>query len=123
MKTLQMGDRDLVLSNHNFAVLNDRDTLKQRIANRLSLYLGEFILEPDIGMDWFSLHSVRQPETLIRDAVRAELLKDSEITEIRSLTVTLVDTEEKSRQYAKPLRTALVQYDVNTVYGSVSGNA
>lgn len=122
MKTLQMGDRDLVLSNHNFAVLNDRDTLKQRIENRLSLYLGEFSLEPNIGMDWFSLRS-RYPDGRISDAVRAELLKDSEIKEIISLSVILIDTEEKARLYNKPIRTALIGYDVNTVYGSVSGNA
>jgi hypothetical protein len=49
MKTLQITNKDIAISNHNFVVLGDSNTLKQRIAHRLSLFLGEFSLEPSLG--------------------------------------------------------------------------
>lgn len=120
MKTLQLTDRDLILSNHSFVVLDDRDTLKQRIQNRLALFLGEFSLEPTIGMDWFTLKEYRYNTDEILKAVRSEILKDSEVVSINSLEVIFIDTPEKVQLYNKPRRSLIINWSVNTIYGVVA---
>jgi len=126
VKTLQLVDGDLVLSNQNFVMLDDRATLRQRIFNRLALYLGEFSLAPDAGMDWFTLRankispspSLQRGE--IEIAVRREILKDSEVTSINSLEVIVIDSVEKSRIYERPMRDCLINWNVNSIYGVVN---
>ena len=120
MRTLQVIDRDLAISNHNFIVLSDRERLKQRIAHRLALFLGEFSLEPSLGLDWFTLKEYRYNTEEIVKAVRTEILKDSEVVSINSLEVILIDTPEKVQQYNKPRRTVLINWSVNSVYGTVA---
>jgi hypothetical protein len=122
MKTLELIDRDLNLSNHSFVMLDDRATAKQRIFNRLLLYLGEFSLEPSIGMDWFSIRENKLPKEQIEKSIRSELLKDSEVTGIESIEVILIDTTEKANFYQKELRTAIIKLFVNTIYGDLRLN-
>jgi hypothetical protein len=120
MRTIQITDRDLVLSNHNFVVLDNTNTLKQRIQNRLALFLGEFSLEPSLGLDWFTLKEYRYNTEEIVKAIRTEILKDSEVVSINSIEVILVDTPEKVKLYNKPRRTVIINWNVNSIYGSVS---
>lgn len=120
MRTLQLIDGDIAISNHNFVVLNDRNTLKQRIQNRLALYLGEFSLESSLGVDWFLLKEYKYNEDEIKKAILKELTKDSEIIGINSLEIVFVDTPEKVRDYGKPRRSILINWNVNTLYGEVS---
>ena len=120
MKTLELSNTDLKISNHNFVVLDDRNTLKQRIQNRLSLFLGEYSLEPNLGIDWLSFMTLRPDVEAIKKAVRSELLSDTEITGINSLEIIVIDTPEKEVQYNKPRRTSIIEYSVNTIYGVIT---
>ncbi len=121
MKTLQLLDKDLKITNHNFVKLNDRETLKQRILNRLNLYLGEFILEPDTGLNWFELKDQKYNTSEIEKSIADEILKDEEILNLNSIEVIYIDSIEKVREYKRPQRTLLINYSANTVYGILDG--
>lgn len=117
MKTLLMTNQDLALSNHSFVTLDNKNTLRQRVVHRLALFLGEFSLEPNLGLDWFGFQTSSDEE--IKKAIAKELLKDNEITSIISIDVLRIDTFEKAKQYNKPIRTILVNCRLNTIYGEI----
>ena len=122
MKTLEMAYGDLVITNHNFVMLDNKNTLRQRISNRLSLYLGEFSLVPEEGIDWLTVLSVKYPKAQIGDAVIAEIKKDTEVVNVVSLEVIFIDTPELAKKYNKKMRTALINCKCNTLYGELDVN-
>lgn len=112
MKTMQIANGDI-----QFQYLSDRQTLSQRLTNRIALYLGEWSFIPEEGVDWFYLREKAIPVTEIEKAVRRAILNDSEVTGIESIEVILINTEELARQYNKPMRTTIINCRVNSVYG------
>jgi hypothetical protein len=115
MVTLALVNGDLQLT-----TISNATALKQRITNRLALFVGEWFLEPTAGVDWFSVlgkSNVAAIETL----VRKELAREENIVSINSVSVVLIDSLEKSQTYNKPLGMALVNYEVNSVYGVLRG--
>lgn len=121
MKTLALLDKDLQITNHNFVKLNDRETLKQRIFNRLNLFLGEFELEPNAGVDWFELKEQKYNTKEIEKAISDEILRDDEVRNINSIEVIYIDSIEKVQEYKRPQRSLLIQFNLNTVYGILDG--
>lgn len=70
MLTLAIVDKDIQLSK----ITNDL-ALKQRIKNRLSLFLGEWFLDTTAGIDWFSVLEKTNAST-IQNLVRKEFLRE-----------------------------------------------
>ncbi|KAA1266828.1 hypothetical protein C5473_01170 [Leptospira interrogans serovar Weerasinghe] len=97
------------------------DCLKQRLESRFKLWKGEWEFDKSIGFPWNNVlrknPSGKDAETL----VRSELKKDPEIVSIESVEVIFIDTEEKANQYNSLLRTALIRYTVQSVYGILKG--
>ena len=122
MKTVMLEDGDIVLNTGKPVLLADAEALKQRAENRLRLFLGEFSLSPESGVDWFSITAKKYPEKDIEKAVRKELLKDTEILSVESVLIESADTSEKAAILNIPLRTAKVSYYCRTVYGELRGS-
>lgn len=122
MKTVMLEDGDIVLNTGKPVLLTDAEALKQRAENRLRLFLGEFSLSPESGVDWFSITAKKYPEKDIEKAVRKELLKDTEILSVDSVLIESADTSEKAAILNIPLRTAKVSYYCRTVYGELRGS-
>lgn len=117
MRTLLQENNDV-----QFTWISGKDCLKQRIQNRLSLFLGEWIHRPDSGTDWYSVLGRKTATTSEYEAlVKSALAKDSEITSITDLSVTFVDTTEKAMKLQKPIRSAIINYTINSVYGTLTG--
>ncbi|EMN93859.1 hypothetical protein [Leptospira interrogans] len=97
------------------------DCLKQRLESRFKLWKGEWEFDKSIGFPWNNIlrknPSRKDAETL----VRSELKKDPEIVSIESVEVIFIDTEEKAKQYNSQLRTVLIRYTVQSVYGILKG--
>ena len=117
-----LEDGDIVLNTGKPVLLADAEALKQRAENRLRLFLGEFSLSPESGVDWFSITAKKYPEKDIEKAVRKELLKDTEILSVDSVLIESADTSEKAAILNIPLRTAKVSYYCRTVYGELRGS-
>lgn len=102
--------------------ISGSDCLKQRITNRFKLWRGEWEFDQSIGFPWERVlrknPSKKEAETLIR----LELKKDPEVISIESIEIIFIDTEDKANQYDSKLRTALIRYTVQTVYGIISGD-
>ena len=101
-------------------MLDDRATLKQRIQNRFVLFLGEFSLSPNSGIDWFSLKESKNLDEIQKALIR-DLLSDSEIIRVNSFEVIWIDSVEKAKEYKSEIRNVIINYSVDTVYGVVSG--
>lgn len=122
MKTVMLEDGDIALRQGSPVMISGADALKQRAENRLRLFLGEFSLASDSGVDWFRITSRKYPEKEIEKAVRSELLKDSEILTVESVLIQSADTSEKASLLNIPLRAASVSYFCKTVYGELRGS-
>lgn len=90
MKTLDIENNDLVYENGNLVMATGIDAIKIIMANRLKLWLGEWSLAPNSGVDWLGLMNqsnavdpVRRIEAALRDAI----LADSRITKISSMDI------------------------------------
>lgn len=113
MTTLALINGDLTL-----AKISGADALKQRIKNRLALYLGEWYLEPSAGIDWFS--ASKSSSEFIKNLILKELRKEEHITKINSVEVS--QFENLSDRTSGRSRFAGVNYSVNTVFGVLNGN-
>lgn len=117
MMTLALASGDIQL-----VKISDAVALKQRIQNRLSLYLGEWFADVTAGVDWFSV-SKNTDTAFIQNLISKELRKEENITAINSIDVVIVNDEKTSRDLSLPIRSVRVTYSVDTVYGTVSGQA
>lgn len=117
MKTLLQENNDV-----QFTWITGKDCLKQRIQNRLSLFLGEWIHRPESGTDWYSVLGRKTATTSEYESlVKSALVKDSEIISILNLTVTFANTTEKAKELQKPIRSAIINYTINSIYGTLTG--
>lgn len=117
MKAFLIENNDL-----QFQIIDSKNATAQRIVNRLKLVLGEFIHTPDEGIDYYSVlgnKSVKPDD--IKLLIQNELNKDSEITSINSIEVVFVNTNEKTIDIGKPLRTAILKYDITSIFGQIRG--
>ena len=122
MKTWELIDGDIILSNHSISILDKSNALKQRLQNKLNLFLGEFILEPNLGIDWFFNLDKKNPQLQqIESDVRREISSDPEITQLINLEVNYINTKQKSEDLKKPLRSLFISYKANTIYSVLDG--
>jgi len=100
-----------------------KELMQFRLKNRILLYLDEWFLEPDEGIDWFDLRGIAPDPDAIKAAVKNALERDDEVTSVESVEIIAVDSVEKSAEYNKPLRTGIISASVNTVYGNIEVTA
>lgn len=87
----------------------DLSAVTQNIKTRLQSFLGDCFFALDQGIDWFNLLGSKQILEL-RLAIAAVILNTEDVTEINLINITT----------STSTRNILIQYDVNTVYGSVN---
>ncbi|TQE83069.1 hypothetical protein [Leptospira noguchii] len=97
------------------------DCAKQRIENRFRLWKGEWGFDKLIGFPWSNVLRKNPSKKDAEALVRSELKKDPEIVSIELVEVIFIDTEEKAKQYNSQLRTAIIRYVVQSIYGKLMG--
>ena len=116
MKTLKLMEtvngRDLIIENGSFVKLDDLETLRQRLELTLKTIQGDWILDPETGMDWDGVTGGKNnaPRLLQREIERI-LLEDSEVESVEEITV----EPDRSRRIMR------VTFTVESIYGSVEG--
>jgi len=115
MVTLALANGDLQLTR-----ISNATALKQRIQNRLALFVGEWFLDSAAGVDWFSVLG-KSNVAAIDAVVRKELAREENIVSINSVSVVLVNDVKTSSELSLPIGTAHVNYEVLTVYGVLRG--
>lgn len=124
MTTLQLIENDI-----QFTELSGKDCLKQRLQNRIALYLGEWSLEPTEGVDWFSVLGRRNvPTARYEELVRSAIIQDGEVIQIVGLNVDVLNSTEKVNEYfqrtgkSERLGKVIIEIEVDTIYGIVQLN-
>ncbi|EPG74112.1 hypothetical protein LEP1GSC058_3100 [Leptospira fainei serovar Hurstbridge str. BUT 6] len=112
MKTLKVENNDLVYENGRLVQLEGIDALKQILGNRLKLFLGEWFLAPDEGVDWIGLVD-QGPFVQSRfiNAVKTALLKEPTVTSITKLDVS----------FDRATRQVTIMFEVQSSLGLLSG--
>ncbi|MDO6395429.1 hypothetical protein Q4554_15230 [Leptospira santarosai] len=116
MNSFLIQDTDLKPSR-----ISGPDCVKQRIENRFRLWKGEWEFDKSIGFPWNNVLRKNPSRKDTESLVRSELKKDPEIVSIESVEAIFIDTEEKAKQYNSQLRTAIIKYVVQSVYGKITG--
>lgn len=117
-----MQNADLVLSNHNLVMLSGKEALKQKMEHRIRLYLGEFLLEPDEGINWFQLFELKNPKDAIKETILREMKLEPDILAVTDLTLTAAITTEQSQRLNFKKRTLKISYRCDTTFGQIQGD-
>lgn len=105
-----------------FTWITGKDCLAQRVKNRILLFSGEWIHRPNSGINWYSVLGKKNiPITEYENLVKSELAKDSEVISIQNMTVTFANTTEKAKELQTPIRSAIINYTINSIYGTLTG--
>lgn len=122
MKTLKIENNDLVYvksqgpndrspNRGRLVMLEGVDALRQILGNRLRLFLGEWDLAPDEGVDWLGLVDQK---VFVRSSflseIRKALLKEPAVTRILSLDA---DFDPETRQVS-------IKFEVESKFGNLS---
>lgn len=86
------------------------DAISQIIKTRLQMFLGDCFFAIDQGIDWFNLSGSKK-QIELKLAIAATILNTPEVTKVVEISSTL----SKNRVLG-------IRYQVETIYGSVSGN-
>ncbi len=122
MKTLKQIDNDIYIdpTSKNVVWIQGKECLIQRIQNRLKMYKGEWVYSINDGIDWFALLQQRD-KVLYENAIRDELLKDSEIIAVDNIQTVLVETSDDVTKYNKPKGTLILEtIRIDSIYGEVT---
>lgn len=108
-------DGDLAVVNGNFALVGgetdeaNQAAVKQAIACRLRMFLGEYFLDESVGVDYFGQILVRNPDPqVIRELLRQTIAGTPDVVDVVGADL-LLDS---------PTRSASISYTVQSVYST-----
>lgn len=95
MKDLRLEDGDLVLMLGEIALVEDQDELKQTIYIGMQTNIGEWFLDPRIGLDQSIFYGKNINEEEMRDEVARGVSQESRVQSVDSVEI-LNDTKERT---------------------------
>ncbi|MDD5774273.1 MAG: hypothetical protein PHX78_12500 [bacterium] len=113
LQVIKLVGNDISLVNNHTQTLTDADALAQILKNKMSLWLGEWVLDTTAGIDWLGLFNQRIfLEKRIVSMLRKVLIADTRVTKISTLDV----------EFKRTTREITVDFEVQTIYGAVTGS-
>ncbi|QBO37288.1 DUF2634 domain-containing protein [Periweissella cryptocerci] len=86
MKDIRIEDGDLVMnSSVDFELVEDNDEVVQAVRNILSIRLGEFVYDNEVGLDYSELNNKNFNLDYLQGDFEDALAKDSRIESIKSI--------------------------------------
>ena len=95
MKDLKFTDGDLVIQGNDFIMVDGIDEIGQCIESTLGTNLGEFVLEPEHGIEYLNMLGKGVTEEDIQAEVFAGLSQEERI---ETVTVIIVTRDEQNRK-------------------------
>ncbi|MBI40423.1 MAG: hypothetical protein CMF59_12550 [Leptospiraceae bacterium] len=102
---------EIVYEGGRRVILTGRDAVAQRLRNAISIWLGEFSLEPLLGVDWETLLEKGISRARIRAAIVSVINADPAV--IRIISFSIEDAEPAER-------TISIRFTVQTTEGEVA---
>lgn len=87
MKDLRFKNGDLVLSENDFLMVDGIDEIGQCIESTLGTNLGEFVLEPGLGIEYLNMLGKGVTDEDIQAEVFAGLAQEERIDTVTEITV------------------------------------
>lgn len=96
MKDLRFKDGDLVLTKDDFSMVSGIDEVGQCIESTLGTNLGEFVLEPDLGIEYLNMLGKGVTDEDIQAEVFAGLSQEERIDTVEEIVVTRDNVTRKT---------------------------
>ena len=87
MKQLKLVERDLVLANNKFTLVDNDDSLMQQITNQVTMWLGEWFANTSIGIDYIGFENKKFSDKEIVSSVTQSLYKNPNVSLVNSIVV------------------------------------
>ena len=87
MKQLKLVERDLVLANNKFTLVDNDDSLMQQITNQITMWLGEWFANTTIGIDYIGFENKKFSDKEIVSSVTQSLYKNPNVSLVNSIVV------------------------------------
>lgn len=112
MKTIKIENNDFVLTNGQIETIDGAEALQQNLKNRVKLWLGEFEIEPDSGIDYINLlNQDNLLEERLRIAIRNAISAEEHILKINKLETTF---DRSTREF-------IIEFICETELGLITG--
>lgn len=95
MKQLKLVERDLILSNNKFTLVDNDDSLMQQITNQVTMWLGEWFANTTIGIDYIGFENKKFSDKEIVSSVTQSLYKNPSVSLVNSVIVSRNIAERK----------------------------
>ena len=107
------GQPDIYFVNGQLAFVVDEFYVAQRIQTRLLLFLGEWFLNTNEGVDWYgSILVTPYNPVLVEGILKATIINTPDVLELLSF----------SSSFDPGVRKYTVTFSVDTTYGAVNGS-
>jgi len=105
---LDRQTHDLVVSPFDLELVDGIDLIRQRLKQRLLTIRGEWFLNQDIGLPWFSeLNAKGTPESRVRSLLIENIVETEGVESLESFEL----------DYNSATRTLLVEFEVKAAEG------
>lgn len=102
---------DLAIEDFDFQIVNELDYVIQKLKIRLLFLYGEYFLDTTLGVKYFDLILVKNPDiTVIDSVIKATILETEHV----------LDIIEYQSDYDAGQRTFSVDFTVNTDFGTAT---
>jgi len=111
LRTIQITDGEMELTNTTLVVITDAEALAQALVNRMKLYLESWFITPQSGVDWPDILNSKPVLTdRIADILKQSLRNDNRVLKIRKFEIDFTDAT----------RTLTVRFEADTEVGLIS---
>lgn len=95
MRQLKLVERDLILTNNKFVLVDNDDSLMQQITNQVTMWLGEWFANTTIGIDYIGFENKKFSDKEIVSSVTQSLYKNPNVSLVNSVIVSRNLAERK----------------------------
>ncbi|MCA0980246.1 DUF2634 domain-containing protein [Exiguobacterium aestuarii] len=109
MKDLKLKDGDLVIWENDVSLVDGKEEVAQSLLNAVGTNIGEFQLEPDMGIEFFNILGKGVTKEDIQAEVFAGLSQEERVETVDEISVSIDSLERKTS----------IDFTVTTVEGDI----
>jgi hypothetical protein len=112
MVTMKLFNKDLVIENDRFVMIQGAECLKQRLELSLRCDIRSWFLNRSLGIDWFAIHDEKYiSDRMVKGEIERELINDPEVISVKYINV----------DFDREARTLNAKFSVLSHYGMIEG--
>lgn len=97
---LDLNTHDIEITGRGMSLVEDLEALRQRIKIKLLFFYGEWFLDTSLGLNWFKLAFIKNPnQNFIDNMIMITITDDSEITNLLEYSASISSSRELSVKF------------------------